>query len=56
MIAHAGLLSYRMGYETPLEETACTQRCVLGSIFSQSLARCKLSLVEAERRACRAGS
>ncbi|GAA6046339.1 hypothetical protein JCM3770_004871 [Rhodotorula araucariae] len=26
MIAHAGLLSYRMGYETPLEETACTQR------------------------------
>ncbi|BGO98534.1 tRNA N6-adenosine threonylcarbamoyltransferase [Rhodotorula toruloides] len=26
MIAHAGLLSYRMGYETPLEETSCTQR------------------------------
>ncbi|GAA5950788.1 hypothetical protein JCM21900_002018 [Sporobolomyces salmonicolor] len=26
MIAHAGLLSYRMGYETPLEETWCTQR------------------------------
>ncbi|GAA5880211.1 hypothetical protein JCM1840_004880 [Sporobolomyces johnsonii] len=26
MIAHAGLLSYRMGYETPLDETSCTQR------------------------------
>ncbi|GAA6061249.1 hypothetical protein JCM10212_000690 [Sporobolomyces blumeae] len=26
MIAHAGLLSYRMGYETPLSETECTQR------------------------------
>ncbi|CEQ40519.1 SPOSA6832_02145 [Sporobolomyces salmonicolor] len=26
MIAHAGLLSYRMGYETPLAETWCTQR------------------------------
>lgn len=26
MIAHAGLLSYRMGYETPLENTSCTQR------------------------------
>lgn len=26
MIAHAGLLSYRMGYTTPLEETECTQR------------------------------
>ncbi|GAA5963260.1 hypothetical protein JCM3765_005778 [Sporobolomyces pararoseus] len=26
MIAHAGLLSWRMGYKTPLAETACTQR------------------------------
>ncbi|GAA6004907.1 hypothetical protein JCM10207_008448 [Rhodosporidiobolus poonsookiae] len=26
MIAHAGLLSFRMGYETPLEKTSCTQR------------------------------
>ncbi|GJN89781.1 hypothetical protein Rhopal_002770-T1 [Rhodotorula paludigena] len=26
MIAHAGLLSFRMGYETLLEETSCTQR------------------------------
>lgn len=26
MIAHAGLLAYRMGYETPLEKTSCTQR------------------------------
>ncbi|KAF8342577.1 peptidase M22 glycoprotease [Cantharellus anzutake] len=26
MIAQAGLLSYRMGYSTPLEETICTQR------------------------------
>ncbi|BGP07154.1 tRNA N6-adenosine threonylcarbamoyltransferase [Rhodotorula toruloides] len=26
MIAHAGLLSYRMGYEMPLEKTSCTQR------------------------------
>lgn len=26
MIAHAGLLQYRMGYETKLEESQCTQR------------------------------
>ncbi|KAK4055703.1 putative tRNA threonylcarbamoyladenosine biosynthesis protein kae1 [Microbotryomycetes sp. JL201] len=26
MIAHAGLLAYRMGFETPFEETVCTQR------------------------------
>ena len=26
MIAHAGLLSYRMGYTTPLEDTTITQR------------------------------
>ena len=31
MIAHAGLLSYRMGYTTPLEDTTITQRCVLSS-------------------------
>lgn len=41
MIAHAGLLSYRMGYETPLEETSCTQRCVYP--FA-SLARCHADL------------
>lgn len=29
MIAHAGLLSYRMGYTTPLEDATCTQRSVL---------------------------
>lgn len=26
MIAHAGLLSYRMGFETPIEKSTCTQR------------------------------
>lgn len=26
MIAHAGLLQFRMGYRTPVEETICTQR------------------------------
>ncbi|KAL4069571.1 glycoprotease family-domain-containing protein [Scleroderma citrinum] len=26
MIAHAGLLGYRMGYHTPLEQSTCTQR------------------------------
>lgn len=26
MIAHAGLLSHRMGFETPLERSTCTQR------------------------------
>lgn len=26
MIAHAGLLSYRMGYTTPIEEAVITQR------------------------------
>lgn len=29
MIAQAGLLSYRMGYQTPLAESICTQRRVL---------------------------
>jgi hypothetical protein len=29
MIAQAGLLSYRMGFRTPLEESTCTQRSVL---------------------------
>lgn len=28
MIAQAGLLSYRMGYRTPLAESTCTQRWV----------------------------
>jgi hypothetical protein len=27
MIAQAGLLSYRMGYTTPLTKSTCTQRC-----------------------------
>src|SRR3989440_9814727 len=26
MIAHAGLLAYRTGFETPLEDSTCTQR------------------------------
>lgn len=26
MIAHAGLLAYKMGFRTPLEESTCTQR------------------------------
>jgi N6-L-threonylcarbamoyladenine synthase len=29
MIAQAGLLSYRMGYHTPLTKSTCTQRCVI---------------------------
>ena len=28
MIAQAGLLSFRMGFETPLAKSTCTQRCV----------------------------
>lgn len=28
MIAQAGLLSYRMGYQTPLAKSTCTQRSV----------------------------
>jgi len=28
MIAQAGLVSYRMGYKTPLSESTCTQRSV----------------------------
>lgn len=27
MIAHAGLLQHRMGFETPLVKSSCTQRC-----------------------------
>lgn len=26
MIAHAGLLAYRTGFRTPLEDATCTQR------------------------------
>jgi len=34
MIAQAGLLSYRMGFQTPLAKSSCTQRSVSdGSIF-----------------------
>lgn len=33
MIAQAGLLSYRMGYTTPLEDTVCTQRYILQCIM-----------------------
>jgi hypothetical protein len=29
MIAQAGLLSYRMGFRTSLEESTCTQRLVI---------------------------
>lgn len=52
MIAQAGLLSYRMGYKTPLSDSTCTQRSalyikflfsVLGSLFPDSgLTRCML--------------
>ncbi len=34
MIAQAGLLSYRMGYSTPLEDTICTQRLIHLSLCS----------------------
>ncbi|RUS20903.1 O-sialoglyco protein endopeptidase [Endogone sp. FLAS-F59071] len=33
MIAHAGLLSYRTGYVTPLEKTTCTQRFRTDEMF-----------------------
>ena len=36
MIAHAGLLSYRMGYTTPLEDTTITQRCALPLLSPRS--------------------
>ena len=39
MIAQAGLLSYRMGYRTPLSESTCTQRSVsyLQPVFRDDL-------------------
>lgn len=42
MIAHAGLLSYRMGYETPLAKTTVTQRYVspFPLLLSMSLISC----------------
>ena len=33
MIAHAGLLAYRTGYRTPLEESTCTQRFRTDEVF-----------------------
>lgn len=33
MIAHAGLLAYRMGQTTPLEDTVCTQRFRTDEVF-----------------------
>lgn len=33
MIAHAGLLAYRTGFTTPLEETQCTQRFRTDEVF-----------------------
>jgi N6-L-threonylcarbamoyladenine synthase len=33
MIAHAGLLAYRTGFTTPLEETTCTQRFRTDEVF-----------------------
>lgn len=33
MIAHAGLLAYRTGYTTPLNETQCTQRFRTDEVF-----------------------
>jgi hypothetical protein len=41
MIAHAGLLSYRMGFETPIEESICTQRSVV-----HSRCRCYFLLID----------
>lgn len=39
MIAHAGLLSWRMGFETPLAETACTQRYVSRFLYVRDSAK-----------------
>ena len=33
MIAHAGLLAYRTGFSTPLEESTCTQRFRTDEVF-----------------------
>jgi N6-L-threonylcarbamoyladenine synthase len=33
MIAHAGLLAYRTGFRTPLEESTCTQRFRTDEVF-----------------------
>lgn len=33
MIAHAGLLAYRTGFKTPLEESTCTQRFRTDEVF-----------------------
>jgi N6-L-threonylcarbamoyladenine synthase len=42
MIAQAGLVSYRMGYKTPLSESTCTQRSVS---YGQSVFRnCLLTI------------
>lgn len=35
MIAHAGLLAYRMGFETPVEESTCTQRFRTDDVWVQ---------------------
>jgi N6-L-threonylcarbamoyladenine synthase len=35
MIAHAGLLAYRIGFETPLEDSTCTQRFRTDDVWVQ---------------------
>ena len=35
MIAHAGLLAYRTGFETPLEDSTCTQRFRTDDVWVQ---------------------
>lgn len=52
MIAQAGLLSYRMGFQTPLAKSTCTQRFVPRTIgsYRESLFIIKIS---DRRSACR---
>ncbi|KAH0838406.1 peptidase M22, glycoprotease [Lanmaoa asiatica] len=38
MIAQAGLLSYRKGYQTPLSESTCTQSCLVEIMTQEGLA------------------
>jgi N6-L-threonylcarbamoyladenine synthase len=33
MIAHAGLLAYKTGFQTPLKDTVCTQRFRTDEVF-----------------------
>ena len=49
MIAQAGLLSYRMGFQTPLAKTQCTQRCDLPVSRLTAISLTRFNVLDSEQ-------